>query len=606
MKRSRLLASAAMLLSGVTHTAQFLLLPPSPTNSVGAAVFGGFYLVVGVLLLRPTPVGLWLGATLGGIGGLLGGLATMWSPDPLALVHAALSIVATVACLIVLFGQGGVARFAAVSMAVSFAVAFAGMLWVALASPGDAFAGIYDEQCSVCHGDDFAGTPLGPPLVGRDLVHGDSLEDLAQSIARGFPSAGMPAGTDTLEADEIQVLALLISERRAGLLQSDLRVDAPLEIPEGVIESEAHAFQLEVVASGLGPRPFSIAPLPDGRILLSEKSQGLRILSADGQPSEPIEGTPPAHGDGIALPDGLVYGHGWMLDVALHPEYEANGWVYLQFGDRCETCATSMNKLVRGRIVEGRWVDQETVWEADPASYTDGSDIGAGGRIAFDDRGHVFLSVGIKGRSNYHGIQDLGLPYGKIHRVHDDGRVPEDNPFVGVDGALPTTWTRGHRSPQGLEFDAVTGRLWSTEMGPRGGDELNLLEPGGNYGWPLTSKGLNYDGTPVAYGERLGIEVDPSELTPPVLDMTPAPAISSFVVYRGDAFPRWEGDLIAGSLKATALYRWVLDGDRVVHRETLLERLARIRDVETGPDGALYLLLEHGSGAQVVRMVAVD
>jgi len=306
----------------------------------------------------------------------------------------------------------------------------------------------------------------------------------------------------------------------------------------------------------------------------------------------------------LALPDGLVYGHGWLLDVALHPGFEDNGWIYLHFGDRCPDCETSMNKLVRGRIEKGRWVDEESIWQADPASYTASSDMGAGGRITFDDQGHVFVSVGIKGDSNHHGIQDLGLPYGKIHRVHDDGRVPSDNPFVNIEGALPTTWTYGHRSPQGLEFDPVRGRLWSTEMGPRGGDELNLVLPGRNYGWPLTSKGLNYDGTPVEYGKQLGIELDLEAIEPPVLDMTPSPAVSSFVLYRGREFPEWENDVIVGSLKATALYRWVIEEDRVVHQETLLEGLARIRDVETGPDGALYLLLEHRSGGRIVRMVA--
>jgi glucose/arabinose dehydrogenase len=140
-------------------------------------------------------------------------------------------------------------------------------------------------------------------------------------------------------------------------------------------------------------------------------------------------------------------------------------------------------------------------------------------------------------------------------------------------------------------------------MGPRGGDELNLLLPGKNYGWPLTSKGVNYDGTPVAYGEQLGIALDLAAIEQPVLDLTPSPAISSFIVYRGRAFPEWQGDIIAGTLKATQLYRFVLDGGRVVHTETLLDGIARIRDVETGPDGNIYLLLEHASGGRIVRLV---
>ena len=164
-----------------------------------------------------------------------------------------------------------------------------------------------------------------------------------------------------------------------------------------------------------------------------------------------------------------------------------------------------MNRLDRARIKEGKWTDVETIWRAAKNTYTSSPEIGAGGRIALDDQGHVFISVGMKGGSNYEGIQDLSLPYGKIHRINDDGSVPPDNPYVvkqgdpdeaapGVSEPLQTIWTYGHRSPQGLEFNSLTGELWGSEMGPRGGDEVNLLLPGENYGWPLTSKGVDYDG----------------------------------------------------------------------------------------------------------------
>ena len=170
---------------------------------------------------------------------------------------------------------------------------------------------------------------------------------------------------------------------------------------------------------------------------------------------------------------------------------------------------------------------------------------------------------------------------------------------------MPSIWSYGHRSPQGLEFDARTGELWGTEMGPRGGDEVNHLRPGRNYGWPLTSKGLDYDGTPVDYGKELGIEFELKDIEQPVVDLTPSPAVSSFVIYQGDAFPEWQDDLIVGSLKATELYRIVLDGDEHVHTEILLKDLARIRDVAIGPSGVIYLLLEHASGSRIVRLVPV-
>jgi glucose/arabinose dehydrogenase len=466
----------------------------------------------------------------------------------------------------------------------------------------DPLAPAYDQNCAVCHGDEMQGTTLGLPLVGRQLTHGSSVPELAKSIAEGIPGGTMPGFTETLAPSQIQGLAILISERRSAYSRTDYKIEAPLEVPAGTLESEEHRFRVETVATDLHPWPFSIAPLPDGSILLTEKLRGMSIVSAEGQRSALIEGTPPTHDDGYSILS-LVYGTGWLLDVAPHPDHAENGWIYLHFGDRCVDCETSMNKLIRGRIEEGRWVDAETIWSAAPEAYTETPDIAAGGRIAFDERGHVFLSIGIKGHSNYHGPQDLGLPYGKILRVRDDGAIPPDNPFVTTEGALPSIWSYGHRNPQGLEFDARTGRLWSTEMGPRGGDEFNLILPGRNYGWPLVSKGLDYDGTPVEYGIELGIVPDLDAIEQPVVDLTPAPAVSSFALYEGDAFPRWRHQALVGTLKARELYRFVLEGERVVHRETLLAGIGRIRDVETGPDGLVYLLLENAAGGRIVRLV---
>jgi glucose/arabinose dehydrogenase len=261
-----------------------------------------------------------------------------------------------------------------------------------------------------------------------------------------------------------------------------------------------------------------------------------------------------------------------------------------------------MNVVVRGRIKDGEWVDQETIFKPAIETYTGLPDMAAGGRLAFDGDGHVFISVGIKAGEEV-GVQDLALPYGKIHRVNDDGSIPQDNPFVDVPDALKTIWTYGHRSPQGLEFNRRTGELWETEMGQRGGDEVNLLSRGKNYGWPLVSRGLKYDGTPVDYGKALGIEFDPNDIVQPVVDLTPSPAVASFVFYDGRAFPKWRQNMLVGTLKATELYRIVVDGNRLVHRETLFEGHGRIRDIETGPDGYVYLLLEQAQGSRIVRLV---
>jgi glucose/arabinose dehydrogenase len=301
-----------------------------------------------------------------------------------------------------------------------------------------------------------------------------------------------------------------------------------------------------------------------------------------------------------------------MLDVAPHPQYEKNGWIYIHHTDRCSDCNTasrktkrpvSMNRLIRGRIRDGEWVDQEVLWQADIETYTDTTDLAAGGRIAFDESGHVYFSIGMKAALEFIGIQDLSLPYGKIHRLHDDGRIPADNPFVDRPGAMKSVWTYGHRSVQGLEWNPRTREAWNTEMGPRGGDELNRLMPGRNYGWPLFTSGVNYDGRPVDVGRALGISLAPEEVEFPVLDMTPAQAISSFVFYEGKAFPKWRGNIIVGTLRATDLLRLEMEDGRVVHTETLLKDLARFRDIEVGPKGELYVLLENTAGSKIIRIV---
>jgi glucose/arabinose dehydrogenase len=479
-------------------------------------------------------------------------------------------------------------------------------------TPQDPFVTLYRDSCGACHGENLEGAAQGSALAGGALRHGDSIEQITRSIAAGFPDAGMPAWSKTLDAAKIQRLAIYISEKRSNLAYTDFKVAAPSVIPEGVIKSREHAFRIETVASGLDRLPYSIAPLPDGRILVTEKTRGMRIISRDGTVSELIKGTPQAFDDGFEVPGiRLVYGMGYLMDVAPHPDYERNGWIYLHYTERCTDCneasrkskrPVSGNVVVRGRIKNGEWVDQQSVWRTALEHYSGMPDMAAGGRLAFDGNGHVFLSVGIKGGSEYGGVQDLSLPYGKIHRVDDDGTIPADNPFVGVAGAMPSIWTYGHRSPQGLEFNRRTGQLWETEMGQRGGDEVNLLLPGKNYGWPLVSKGLKYDGTPVDYGTILKIEPDLQKIQQPVVDLTPSPAVSSFIVYDGKAFPRWRRNLLVGSLKATELYRMVIDGDRVVQQETLLKGLGRIRDIAAGPDGVVYVLIEHASGGRIVRI----
>lgn len=476
----------------------------------------------------------------------------------------------------------------------------------------DGFIKQFNENCAACHGEDLQGETLGPALVGIDLKYGDTVEQIAASIANGSAAAGMPAWSETMTEDQIWNLALYVAEQRQGTTILDKRDNIPLVIPDGTVVSEKHSFHIETVAAGLDAMPFSIAPLPDGRILLSERMRGLRIVSPDGSLSDYIKGTPAVYDDsGVFL--GQVQGLGWMLDVALHPNYAENGWVYIHHTDRCSDCnelsqksggPVSMNRLVRGRIKDGTWADQEIIWQASVETYTNTSDLAAGGRIAFDDTGHVYISVGMKDTLDFMGIQDLTLPHGKIHRLNADGSIPEDNPFLDTVDAMPSIWSYGHRSVQGLEFNKETGELWNTEMGPRGGDELNRVVKGGNYGWPVYTTGVNYDGRPVNVAKKLGLELAEEDAVFPVVDWTPSIAISSFIFYDSPEFPDWNGNIIAGTLRATDLLRMTVAGDKVMHTEIVLEDLARFRDIETGPKGELYLLLEHKSGSRIIRLIA--
>ena len=474
----------------------------------------------------------------------------------------------------------------------------------------DIYVPMFAEHCGGCHGTELTGTADGPALIGRNLLHGDSVADLTASISNVH--ASLPHITSKLTAVDIKGLAMFIGERRMGQTFLNFNFDREINLPTDLVASEAHTFKVETFVDGLDPLIFSIEPLPDGTMLVSEKSRGLSVISADGVQGPVIEGTPET-GGAVDI-RGIQWGTGWLLDVATHPEYETNGWIYLHYTDRCtDACddwiATSMNRLDRGRIVDGQWVDVETIWHAPRSFYVATPDTGAGGRITFDESGHVYISVGIKSPDEGDRDttpQDLAKPYGKIHRVRDDGRIPADNPFAAaanVPFSVRSIWTYGHRSPQGLEWNPWRKAVWNSEMGPRGGDEINELIAGRNYGWPFHSNGLEYTGHEVARHLGKAVEFDANDAEHTLVDITPSPAIGSFVFYDGEVFSDWYGNVLIGSLKGSSLYRMVFDGKTFIKQETLLDDVARIRDVEVGYDGFVYVLLENKSGSRIIRLI---
>ncbi len=429
---------------------------------------------------------------------------------------------------------------------------------------------VYQQHCATCHGANLDGG-LGGSLISGAWKHGGTDADLARIISDGLPDLGMRAFREMLPLDQIRALVVFIREREQ---QERARSAAsPAVRAESPTRTALHRYRAEQFADGLDI-PWSIAFLPDGSFLVTERSGALRPIAPDGTVGSPIRGTPAV----------LHHGQGGMLEVALHPQFSENGWVYLAFAEgwREGGQPRAMTAVVRGRIRGGAWEDEQEIWRADRRFYTRAG-VHFGTRIAFDAKGFLYFVIGERG--GWHEAQDLSRPNGKIFRLHDDGRVPDDNPFVGRADALPGIWSYGHRNPQGLVFDTRTGDLWSTEHGPRGGDEFNRILRGANYGWPVVSHGIHYDGRPfTALTEMDGMES-------PVHHWTPSIAACGLAFYDGEAFPRWRGDFFAGALAQQEVRRLRIDGRRMIEDEVILKGAGRVRDVRAGPDGLLYIVL---------------
>ncbi len=332
------------------------------------------------------------------------------------------------------------------------------------------------------------------------------------------------------------------------------------------------------VVSGL-EHPWGLAFLPGDEVLITERAGRLRIVRGGQLDPSPVAG----------VSEVWANGQGGLLDVAIHPGFNENRWVYLTYskpGDGNQATTA----LARGRLADdgSRLEGVEDLFVAD--AWT-GAGVHFGSRLAFGPDGHLFMSIGDRGDMD--AAQDRSNHQGTILRLNDDGTVPADNPFVGEAGVLPEIWAYGIRSPQGLAFHPETGALWETEHGPRGGDELNVIEPGRNYGWPVITYGINYNGRQIGDGitEAPGMEQ-------PVHYWVPSIATSGLTIYVGDRFPAWRGSAFTGGLAGTQLARVGLEGTTSTGVEVLLEsRGERIRDVRTGPDGFIYLLTDAARGA---------
>ncbi len=374
-----------------------------------------------------------------------------------------------------------------------------------------------------------------------------------------------------------------------------------------VIQTAYHDFTIEMVVAGL-VHPFAMAFTPERDLLVTERPGRLRIVRQGKLLPQPVAGLP----DVLALGRGAMSMDGreqaGMRDVILHPDFASNRLLYLSY---TKPGADGLGNIAvaRGRFEHERLSDVEEIFHAD--AFGNGSDRSSqwGGRLAFDRSGYLFVTLGDRqwpstGDLSKHPSQDLSNHNGTTVRLHDDGRVPTDNPFVGGAVALSEIWTYGHRNAQGLALDPETGDVWLNEYGPQGGDELNLIRPGLNYGWPVVGFGVHY---------RTGLAIHKGThkdgMEPPTYVWVPSLGVSGMLFYTGERFPEWKGDMLVASLRGQQLVRLRLEGKRVVRQETLIYGMGRLRDVRQGPDGLIYVAVDgdargfDGAPTPIVRLV---
>ena len=356
-------------------------------------------------------------------------------------------------------------------------------------------------------------------------------------------------------------------------------------------QTALHDYRVVTVADGFVV-PWSMAFLPDGDMLVTERGGTLRIVRDGMLLPDPVQG----------IPEVVARGQGGLLEVLPHPDFANNRLIYISYSKATGNSPGGTTSVIRGTFENDRFTMTDEIFEA--VSEGNGH---YGCKLAFDDEGYLFLSVGdrqVAPRGNLaaHPAQDVSNHHGVIVRLHDDGSIPDDNPFVGQAGARPEIWSYGHRNPQGLAIQPGTGAVWSTEHGPQGGDEVNVSTPGANYGWPVIGYGVNYRS-----GSAIHETTHMEGMEQPQHIWVPSIGASGLAFYTGDKFPAWQGNLFAGGLAGQRIDRLTIEDGAVVGSETILRGMGRVRDVRQGPDGFIYVALEaRGDGeTPIVRLEPV-
>jgi glucose/arabinose dehydrogenase len=356
--------------------------------------------------------------------------------------------------------------------------------------------------------------------------------------------------------------------------------DKPLDNTENPIHSEKLTFTLDTIETGIGV-PWSLAFLPNNDMLVTDKSGSIRIVRDGKLLDKTVEGVPKV----------FTRGQGGLFDLELHPDYEKNGWLYISYAAVADKKGDNggMTYIMRARLKDYKLVDQQIIFKGEP--FTNAG-VHFGGRMEFDRDGYLFFSIGERGEMKK--AQSLETYNGKVYRIKDDGSVPQDNPFVDTPGAVKAAYTYGNRNPQGLALNPETGEIWETEHGPMGGDELNIIRKGVNYGWPEITYGINYDGKIISKDTvKAGMEQ-------PVIFWRPSIATSNLMFVTSDKYPSWKGNILVCGMKLQYVERVEISDNKVTHQEKLLEGIGRVRTVSEGRDGFIYVAVEGGKIYKIV------
>ncbi len=346
------------------------------------------------------------------------------------------------------------------------------------------------------------------------------------------------------------------------------------------VASEQLNFYVDTLHTGM-ENPWGMTFLPDGKMLLTERKGEILIFENGNYSERKVQG----------FPDVYQRGQGGLLDIQTHPSYDENGWIYATYAKPGGEGGSTA--LLRFKLDGDQATDLEELYHTQPMTR---AGVHFGSRIIFDRDGYLYFGTGDRGIKE--NAQDLTNDMGKVHRLHDDGRIPADNPFVNTIGAMPSIWSYGHRNIQGMVFDSENNRIYATEHGPRGGDELNIVEKGKNYGWPVITYGINYDGTEITK------QTEQEGMQQPIHYWTPSIATCGLMLYTGDKFPEWKGNIFSGSLVLTHVARVVVENGRYSHEEKLLDQVGRVRHVTQDKEGYIYVLTE-GPG-MLLRLAPVN